>query len=301
MGMGLLAFRNTFTWARHALFAVLSGCTTIVQGCDREKVLQTVRALALFVPGCPGTTPRSEVLSWHDTGPLTYQDIGRYAIIGAPSELKVHPALSRLCATMDVDEGVLVAPVYHGLVLDQLLYGTNRTWKSSNVKNWTDENMFLAHVQSVLMEIASRASLHHQHACGLSPAKVTPGPGQPIYFEGTNKLAPSEVQEFILELKALRDLDAHDFHDVSVAPLKHNSNAGRDVEIYEYLAEVVREQLLHFSCRPLDPKQKAQPLSGTQSVLLRGLRSPCVRMTNHSKRGKVEAVQGEKGESEWNV
>ena len=40
MGMGLLAFRNTFTWARHALFAVLSGCTTIVQGCDREKVLQ---------------------------------------------------------------------------------------------------------------------------------------------------------------------------------------------------------------------------------------------------------------------
>ncbi|XP_030850312.1 guanine nucleotide exchange protein smcr8a isoform X2 [Strongylocentrotus purpuratus] len=162
-GSGIKEFISRYVFAIHLIYALLSGRTVVIAASPTKEreVNSLVRTLWLFVPG--HSSRYHLVVPWH-TKPLCMTDLARMKLVGLskPKSLgRVVPSSVRRYVTLfDYDHQTLWTPAYKGNILDSIV---NRN------KHFQIDQCYLAHIQSVLLQLASKAFLYYHSYCLNSP------------------------------------------------------------------------------------------------------------------------------------
>ncbi|XP_063954446.1 guanine nucleotide exchange protein smcr8a-like isoform X1 [Lytechinus pictus] len=162
-GSGIKEFISRYVFAIHLIYALLSGRTVVIAASPTKEreVNSLVRTLWLFVPG--HSSRYHLVVPWH-TKPLCMTDLARMKLVGLskPKSLaRVLPSSVRRYVTLfDYDQQTLWTPAYKGNVLDSIV---------SRNKHFQTDQCYLAHIQSTLLQLASKAFLYYHSYCLNSP------------------------------------------------------------------------------------------------------------------------------------
>ncbi|XP_071478743.1 guanine nucleotide exchange protein smcr8a-like [Diadema antillarum] len=162
-GSGIKDFITRYVFAVHLIYALLSGRTVVIAASPvREREVNAlIRTLWLFVPG--HSSRYHLVVPWH-TKPLCMADLSRMKLVGlavSKSVSRVVPGSVRRYITLfDFDQSTLYTPPYKGTCLDAIV---------SRHKHFQTDQSYLAYIQSVLLELASKAFLYYHSYCLNSP------------------------------------------------------------------------------------------------------------------------------------
>ena len=219
-GFGLLTLQARCSYLPHLLFALLSGRMVVVLAnpAAEHKVRQLITVLRLFVPG---HSRREQVIPWRQqAAPLQLADLARIKLIGLSKQTGggrgLPTNLRGAVSVLDFEKELLVTPRYDGAALDRL----NTPKGSDTGMFWRSENLLLAHVHEMFMELASKAFLYFHTLCL--------GPG--VVF-GRNGFGAEGVGALTERVRAQRLLF-----------MRQNSVKGSDAKIIEHLSEVIKAQ-----------------------------------------------------------
>eukprot|EP00051_Salpingoeca_urceolata_P009015 m.110653 g.110653 ORF g.110653 m.110653 type:complete len:805 (+) comp16065_c1_seq2:49-2463(+) len=169
-GKGLLDLVYNYTFVDHLLYSLLSGRTVLVLGsAENEAIVRNmVRSLWLFVPG---HSKYEQVIPWRANAVLKLEDLASVKLIGSSKELysryRLAKAVDNSITTFDLERGTLTGPKYKGSFVHQLVEARNKVWSS--------EEVLLANVQAVFLEIASKAYVYFHVHCLRTQATVEDG------------------------------------------------------------------------------------------------------------------------------
>jgi len=144
-GVGIMAFKKKYNFARHLVFALLKGRPVIIHGqnekyslpppyppsdmiiiiipCHREVRLLVV-TLSLFVPGNPN---KKKIVPWR-TKAISLADLSDIKLAGLPKTYTIQKNVERYVSIMDFEAETLKSPPYaNGLYVEQIM---------SRQKNW---------------------------------------------------------------------------------------------------------------------------------------------------------------------
>ncbi|XP_077426526.1 guanine nucleotide exchange protein SMCR8-like [Vanacampus margaritifer] len=146
LGLRAQHFVKQNSFSQHAVFCLLSGRPLVLLSGDRNKLRQTVDALALFLPAPAGAVMPCLSASLQLSDLLAWRLIGFHR---SPSSGPLHwlSRYSRYLAVLDLDQRTLRCPSYSGSLVGSL------------VGPAVPAAAFLPHVQSGLTALANRALL----------------------------------------------------------------------------------------------------------------------------------------------
>ncbi|XP_077976951.1 guanine nucleotide exchange protein smcr8a-like [Glandiceps talaboti] len=160
-GAGVLKFVHHYVYAAHIIYALLSGRPVVVLGSAKyeKEVRSLITTLWLFVPG--HSSRYHVVVPWH-TLPLTLADLGKMKLVGlckgrSPRSPNVLPSsVRRYVTVLDYDKNTLCTPPYKGFYINTIV---------SRKKQFKTDQVFLAYIHSILLELASKAYLYYHSFC----------------------------------------------------------------------------------------------------------------------------------------
>jgi hypothetical protein len=217
-GRGFLQFCKDHMAARDLLYCLLHGRPLVVIGDPSQENLirRLVRVLWLFVPGHSSS---HQVIPWQEK-PLTPVDVSRVKLMGlCQNKSSKHPALlphiKRYVSYWDCTNARVCTPTYEGELLKPIL---------SRTKDRKNEPTFLAHIHSVLADIAMQAYVYYHGYCinsARNKRRLSPE-AAPVRHHKVKEETVKTRKQFL--------------HQIG---LKSN-----DVDIVEYLVSVIQNQQL---------------------------------------------------------
>ncbi|XP_071954839.1 guanine nucleotide exchange protein smcr8a-like [Antedon mediterranea] len=157
-GCKLRKILNQYSFSIHLIYALFSGRTVIITGHPKhqKEIKHLITALCVFIPG---HSSHSQIIPWY-TKPVTIADVGRIKLVGLAKEGSLHrviPGVVRnYVSIFDFDKQVMYTPPYKGNYL-QTLVAQCRLLRS--------DVSFLAYIQSVFLEMSSKAFLFYHAYC----------------------------------------------------------------------------------------------------------------------------------------
>lgn len=217
-GKGIINFCKNTPVVTDMLYCLLQGRPLVLLGkpTDENVIRRLIRVLWLFVPG---HSSQRQVITWQET-PLDARDLSRVKLIGLcnKSTQPIGPHIKPYVSYWDCSSGKLWTPSYTGELLKPIV---------SRTKDKKNEEVFLTHIHSVLMEIAMKAFVYYHGYCiSLNGTKRSP----------TFELSPRKCHTVISD-KAI-------FKKLKMAFLQKLGIKNSDVDIIEYFVDVIREQQL---------------------------------------------------------
>lgn len=270
-GHGISDFRHRYSHAKNIVFSLLKGRTVVITASPQNEipVRRMIGTLSLFVPGHWGKHPN--IVPWM-TRPFKITDLPYIKLVGISKAEKstsaVPKAIERYITLFDYESETVTTVPYSGQIVDEML---------NMQKRWPDEETLLAHIHQQLYELGCTASLYYHLCCiGVTPPNGDKN-GDPekksqsqeyddtlrhISFQviGQSKFStsvdlPNDQQRQIKmssEKKSLSDSNlgvrsvlAGAIRETNKETFFRQMNIHEgDVEIIEYLTEVVKQQQL---------------------------------------------------------
>eukprot|EP00045_Choanoeca_perplexa_P015955 m.207957 g.207957 ORF g.207957 m.207957 type:complete len:899 (+) comp17127_c0_seq1:88-2784(+) len=205
-GVGMLRFRANVPFAKHIVFALLSGWPVVVTG--REGAVKAmVKTLWFFVPG---NSPWNKVTTWKADGNLSFQDLAVYKLVGLPSQAvrgKLSKAVFRNVCVYDVEHQVYWGPAYKGIYVRRMF---------TRAMDFTSEASLFAHLHDLLLQLGWKAFQYFHEVCMADGLRST----------------AAEARSPLQDMRKIREI------------LAAWSVSDGDVDIAMYLAETVEAQLV---------------------------------------------------------
>lgn len=212
-GYGIRHFLNHFSFSVHMIYCLLSGRPLLVVGPEtmEAEVRATVLTLSMFVPG---NNVSKSVIPWY-TRKLKLGDLGYFRLVGLcvnevdSIDSRMSPTVRQYVSIFHYQNKTLKTPRYSGKLLNCL----------SEKRGFKTDGALITFLQTLLCELSLKAFLYFHTFCA--------------------QLSPSSKI----------DLAAQPDRKTVVAFLNKTGVSGSDVDIVQYLGEVVKLQLKdeHFS------------------------------------------------------
>ncbi|XP_065906968.1 guanine nucleotide exchange protein SMCR8-like isoform X2 [Dysidea avara] len=169
-GRRILEFVKNYPNCQDLFYALLSGRPLVISGKpnQQQRIKTIITALWMFVPG---HSSQCQVIPWY-TEPIKLQDLQCFKLIGHCSEGHAHHVIPQhirpYISWWNCSENKLYTPRYEGTLLNSI---SRRT-------EWKSEQTFMAHIHSVLLDIATKAFVYYHLYC---IAKREERPRDPLY------------------------------------------------------------------------------------------------------------------------
>ncbi|XP_070568600.1 guanine nucleotide exchange protein smcr8a-like isoform X2 [Ptychodera flava] len=160
-GAGILKFVQHYVFAAHIIYALLCGRPVVILGSQKyeKEVRSLITTLWLFVPG--HSSRYHVVVPWR-TNPLSLADLGKIKLVGlckprSPRSPNVLPSsVRKYVSILDYDKSSLHSPPYKGNFINGIV---------SRKKQFKSDQVFIAYIHSILLELASKAYLYYHSFC----------------------------------------------------------------------------------------------------------------------------------------
>ncbi|XP_064404897.1 uncharacterized protein LOC135350111 isoform X2 [Halichondria panicea] len=214
-GRGVFGLWKDNPSLKDLIYCLLHGRPLVIVGKqnDESTIRRFVRLLWMFIPG---HSSKQQIITWQEN-PLNVKDLSRVKLVGMSHTAlnNMGPHLKKCISHWDVSTGKMTTPPYSGDLLKPIL---------SRTRYLKNEQAFVAHILSVLVDISMKAYVYYhcyktsrQAASGETTAKV--------YHSVLQRIDSPQRQRCLF--------------------LQHNLGVrGSDVDILEYLLDIIREQQL---------------------------------------------------------
>eukprot|EP01114_Cavostelium_apophysatum_P003624 TRINITY_DN1365_c0_g1_i4.p1 TRINITY_DN1365_c0_g1~~TRINITY_DN1365_c0_g1_i4.p1 ORF type:complete len:879 (+),score=189.03 TRINITY_DN1365_c0_g1_i4:167-2803(+) len=266
-GKSLFALRREFSFLKHLIYSLLKGRTVVIYSSPNNEAnaRRLVLACSVFVVG--HLRKHSSIIPWH-VKPVKIADLSWLKLIGLSKVVAIPKAIERYVTVLDVDTEILNAPPYSGDFIEEIV----------SKKTWPDEDTYLAAIHEVLFKICSKSCLYY-HLCCVGQTAFPNSTqkdedsvsqkeeiGGPPSFRGRHSDILSEEKNSLNRTgsgslhfvdksqknRGKRSLSDGNLVTIPAAVRESMKNAffsrqniqKNDVDIIEYVAEVVKEQQL---------------------------------------------------------
>ncbi|XP_074653677.1 guanine nucleotide exchange protein smcr8a-like [Tubulanus polymorphus] len=215
IGYGILKFVQTHSHTSNVITSVMSGRPLVIIGRSDQEVRAVVTAFAVFMPG---HSSYHQLAVINATRPLRIPDLVKHKILGLvitenqrkrTHEYLVPDSVKRYVSVIDLEKGIIQAPEYTGQVVKLIV---------RKCKNFPSEEAYVAFIESVLLELASKAFIfYHTY----------------VIYKGTNDSALTGGQTYERS-RELAQPSSTMFSTIGI----HRG----DWSIIQYFAEVIKQQ-----------------------------------------------------------
>jgi len=166
-GKGLYNILNKYHWLRHVVYSLLKGRPVVIIGSQEKEqtIISLAYSLSIFVVGQQNSNQSGREAAFNPwkTTPLELSDLSSLKLIGMPKTLSKEKTLLipinvvNYISRIDLDTEDYVGVMYssHYGIVDEIL---------GQRKNWINENIYTAHIQSQLYDLGMK-SFYHYHLC----------------------------------------------------------------------------------------------------------------------------------------
>lgn len=224
-GKGILKIRSELPFLKHMVFSLLKGRPLVIhsQPENETKAMDFITSLSIFVPGrfWIMSTEKQNVNTSSDhsfginpwsTNTIKQSDLNSLKLIGLSKKVTVQKSIKEYVSIYDFENKTLKCPRYEGTFLEPIF---------NEKKKWNDEESFLSRIHLLFSEISYKVSLYYNLCLNELTKSLE---SKQISF--SNNVIPSIP--FDIDLK--QNLKKLEIYNQS------------DIEIIEYLMEVVNEQ-----------------------------------------------------------
>jgi len=218
---------------------------------------------------------------------IKMSDIANAKLIGFSKNRPIPKPLEKYVSIFDFEAETLRAPVYSGHIIEEIL---------TTKKQWPNEETYLAFIQTILFEISMKACMYYHLCCvGASNSDLVPQPEETedVQLETKRNSGNANTGDYgSLQFgikKGSTGRDRRSYSDSQLTlkllpfsgPAEHSKEMffkkmnfeATDIEIIEYLAEVVKEQ----QCVQIHGAHKLIPiirLDYTSTQLFKNIKKP---------------------------
>jgi hypothetical protein len=222
-GKGILRLFGDYNFLIHLIYSLMKGRPVIIYGNPehQDQISDIVNTCAVFVPGrfwvieneknLTNTFPTDKsfgILPWSSVG-IKNTELSFFKLIGLSKKISIQKSIQRYITIFDFESKTLISPRYNGGMLDSLF---------NLKKRWPDEGTFIARIHLYFSDIGSKVSLLYNLTMNNMETLVD------------NKKVCFNIYGIPSRIEEQKDV------------VKQLSMTASDLEIVEYLVEVIKEQ-----------------------------------------------------------